>query len=135
MTFWCVVSSSCLTVPLSNFLCNGPHIVIPTSQNCSHTKFSRKLLLSFFFKSSALRELCPFQKSLERLRVCARDGLKSSPSRGVTHCSTCIPMQRQQLYITVPNGQTAAVNLLAFYTYFSQVQTAKNWAFHHFQFL
>lgn len=48
MTFWCVVSSSCLTVPLSNFLCNGPHIVIPTSQNCSHTKFSRKLLLSFF---------------------------------------------------------------------------------------
>lgn len=44
-----------------------------------------------FLKSSALGELCPYQKSLEWLNVCAQDGLKPSPSWGVTHCSTCIP--------------------------------------------
>ena len=58
-------------------------------QNCPHMKFSRRLLCHFF-KSSALHELCPYQKSLKRLRVCSHDGLKSSPSWKVTHCSACI---------------------------------------------
>jgi len=65
------------------------HIVLLKSQYCPCKKFSRRLLCHFF-KSSALRELCPYQKSLERLRVCSHDGLKSSPSWQVTHCSAHI---------------------------------------------
>lgn len=132
MPFLCVVCFFCLIMSLSNFLCNRPYIPIPKSRNHSHTKFSRRLLRDFF-KSPASHELCPYQKSLEQLRGCAQDGLPSSPSWGVTHCSARI--LRQQLYFSAPNDHTAALNLLALCTYFSEVQTAKNWAFHHFQFL
>lgn len=72
---------------------------------------------SYFFKSSALHELYPYQKSLDQLRVCAQDG-SNQALHGELHTVAPAP-SRQQFFITASNDQTAAVNLLAFYTYFS----------------
>lgn len=78
----------CLTAPLCHFLSVDLYRALLKSQNCPH-KFSRRLLCHFS-RPSALHELCPYLKLLERLRVCSHARLKSSPSWEVTHCSACI---------------------------------------------
>lgn len=99
-------------LPPSISSATGLYTAILKSQNHSHTKFSRRLLCHFF-KSSALRELCPYQKSLEQLRVCAQDGLKSSPSWGVTHCSACIlPTAALHHCFKWPNCSSQSVSIL-----------------------